>query len=304
MIEFLAAAIRIATPLTLAALGGILSERAGVFAVGLEGMMLAGAFAATVGAWVSGEPEIGVLLALVGGGAIALAVAIVAVQFRADHMVTGLAINIVALGLTSYLMRILAGGDRPVSIHLATLAPLPIPVLSDIPVLGPLLFTQPPLTDVTVLGCLLMALFLNRTQAGLMLRATGENPEAVFAAGVNPLTVRMVAVVACGAIAGAGGAVLSLQQVGTFTDGMTSGRGYLALAALIVGRWTPWGAASACLVFGAAEAFELRLQSFGVPVSSYIVQMAPYVIALAVLAGIGQSSKLPAAIGQPLQHRG
>ena len=145
-----------------------------------------------------------------------------------------------------------------------------------------------------------MSLFLRRTQAGLTLRATGENPEAVFASGANPLVVRMLAVVSCGAIAGLGGAVLTLQQVGTFTDGMTGGRGYLALAALIVGRWTPWGAAAACLVFGAAEAFELRFQGFGAPVSSYIVQMAPYLIALAVLAGMGRSSKLPAAIGLPL----
>ncbi len=302
MIEFLAATIRIATPLALAALGGILSERAGVFAVGLEGMMLAGAFAATVGAWASGEPAVGMLLALLGGAAIGLAVAIVAVRFRADNMVAGLAVNILSLGLTSYLMRIIAGGGRPVNIHLTPLAAVPIPGLADIPVLGRLLFTHPPLTYVTALGCVALTLFLGRTQAGLTLRATGENPEAVFASGANPLIVRMLAVVSCGAIAGLGGAVLTLQQVGTFTDGMTSGRGYLALAALIVGRWTPWGAAAACLVFGAAEAFELRLQSFGVPVSSYIIQMAPYVIALAVLAGLGQSSKLPAAIGQPLQR--
>jgi ABC-type uncharacterized transport system permease subunit len=300
MIEFLAASIRIATPLLLAALGGILSERAGVFAVGLEGMMLAGAFAATVGAWAFGDAGMGIVLALVGGAAIGLAVAIVAVRFRADNMVTGLAVNILALGLTSYLMRILSGGGQPVAIHLTLLPALPIPGLADIPVLGPLLFTQPPLTDLTIVGCAALTLFLGRTQAGLTLRATGENPEAVFASGANPLLVRMFAVVACGAVAGLGGAVLSLQQVGTFTDGMTSGRGYLALAALIVGRWTPWGAAAACLVFGAAEAFELRLQSFGVPVSSYIVQMAPYLIALAVLAGIGRSSRLPAAIGQPL----
>ncbi|HEY4924567.1 MAG TPA: ABC transporter permease [Roseiarcus sp.] len=302
MIEFLAASIRIATPLLLAALGGILSERAGVFAVGLEGMMLAGAFAATVGAWACGGAGMGIVLALVGGAAIGLAVAIVAVRFRADNMVTGLAVNILALGLTSYLMRILSGGGQPVSIHLTLLPALPIPGLADIPVIGPLLFTQPPLTYLTIVGCAALTLFLGRTQAGLILRATGENPEAVFASGANPLFVRMFAVVACGAVAGLGGAVLSLQQVGTFTDGMTSGRGYLALAALIVGRWTPWGAAAACLVFGAAEAFELRLQSFGVPVSSYIVQMAPYLIALAVLAGIGRSSRLPAAIGQPL-HR-
>ena len=112
----------------------------------------------------------------------------------------------------------------------------------------------------------------------------------------------MLAVIACGAIAGLGGAVLTLQQVGTFTDGMTGGRGYLALASLIVARWSPWGAVAACLLFGAAEAFELRLQSFGVPVSSYIIHMVPYLIALAVLAGIGRSSKMPAAIGRPLQQ--
>jgi general nucleoside transport system permease protein len=302
MIEFLAATIRIATPLALAALGGILSERAGVFAVGLEGMMLAGAFAATVGAWATGATAAGVLLALVGGAAIGLTVAIVAVRFRADNMVTGLAVNILSLGLTSYLMRSLSPGGQPVSIHLTPLAAVPIPILADIPVLGPLLFVHPPLTYLTVLGCVALTLFLGHTQAGLTLRATGENPEAVFASGANPLVVRMLAVVSCGAIAGLGGAVLTLQQVGTFTDGMTSGRGYLALAALIVGRWTPWGAAIACLVFGAAEAFELRLQSFGVPVSSYIVQMAPYLIALAVLAGMGRSSKLPVAIGAPLQR--
>ncbi len=301
MIEFVAAAIRIATPLLFAALGGILSERAGVFAVGLEGMMLAGAFAATLGAWASGGAGAGVLMALLGGAAIGLAVAVVAVRYRADNMVTGLTANILALGLTSYLLRV-AGGGRPIAIHLAPLAAWPVPGLADIPVIGPLLFSLPPLTYLAVFGCLALTLFLGRTQAGLTLRATGENPEAVFASGGDPLRVRMLAVAACGAIAGLGGAVLSLQQVGTFTDGMTGGRGYLALASLIVGRWTPWGAAAACLVFGAAEAFELRLQSFGVPVSSYIVQMAPYLIALAVLAGLGRSSSLPAAIGRPLQR--
>jgi ABC-type uncharacterized transport system permease subunit len=302
MTDLLAAAIRIATPLVFAALGGILSERAGVFAVGLEGMMLAGAFAAIVGAWWSGSDAIGISLALLGGAAIALTVAVVAVRFRADNMVTGLTANILAFGLTSYLLRTLAGGGgRPIAIHLTPLAPWPIPGLSDLPVVGPLIFAQPPLTYLAVLGCLALALFLNRTQAGLTLRATGENPEAVFAAGGNPMRVRMLAVIACGAVAGLGGAVLSLQQIGTFTDGMMGGRGYLALASLIVGRWNPWAAAAACLVFGAAEAFELRLQSFGVPVGSYIIQMAPYVIALVVLAGLGRSTKLPAAIGQPLQ---
>lgn len=301
MTDFLAATIRIATPLLFAALGGVLSERAGVFAVGLEGMMLAGAFAAIIGAWISGSDAIGVLFAILGGSAIGLTVAMVAVRYRADHMVTGLTVNILALGLTSYLLRV-AGGGRPVAVHLDPLAAWRIPGLADIPVLGPLLFEQPPLTYFAVLGCLLIALFLRYTQVGLILRATGENPEAVFASGGEPLRVRMLAVIAGAGIAGLGGAVLSLQQVGTFTDGMTGGRGYLALASLIVGRWNPWGAAAACLVFGAAEAFELRLQSFGVPVGSYLVQMAPYLIALAVLAGIGRTSRLPAAIGQPIRQ--
>lgn len=296
----LAAALRMATPLLLAALGGILSERAGVFAVGLEGMMLAGAFAATTGAWLCGSATAGVGAALAGGAAIGLAVALVAVRGRADNMVTGLAANILAAGLTSYGLRAVSGTGQAASIHLAPLPDWPVPGLSRLPWLGPVLFDQPPLTYAALLACAVLAAFLGRTQAGLMLRAAGENPEAVFAAGGRPLRVRMAAVVAGGAVAGLGGAVLSLQQVGTFTDGMTGGRGYLALASLIVGRWTPWGAAAACLAFGGAEAFELRLQAAGVGLSAYLMQMAPYLLALGVLAAAGRSVRLPAAIGQPL----
>jgi ABC-type uncharacterized transport system permease subunit len=300
MIDFLAAAIRIATPLAFAALGGVLSERAGVFAVGLEGMMLTGAFAAAAGAWATGSALAGVALALAGGAAMGLIVAIIAVRYRADHMVTGLTANILAGGLTSYFLRALSGGGRPIAIHLTPLAAWPIPGLADIPWLGPLLFSLPPLTYLAIGLSVALWWFLFRTRWGLALRATGENPEAVFAAGLNPMRVRMLAVVAGGGIAGLGGAVLSLQQVGTFTDNMTGGRGYLALASLIVARWSPLGAVAACLIFGAAEAFELRLQTFGVPVSSYVIQMAPYLIALAVLAGLGRSSRLPAAIGHAL----
>jgi simple sugar transport system permease protein len=300
MIDFLEAAIRIATPLVFAALGGILSERAGVFAVGLEGMMLTGAFAAVIGTWLTGLSAAGIIFAMAGGGLLASVVAIVTVRHRADNMVTGLTSNILALGLTTYLMRILSGSGSPLAIHLDPIAAWPVPVLSQIPVLGPIAFNQPPLTYLSVIGCVFLSVVLFRTRWGLMLCATGENPEAVFAAGADPLGIRMTAVIGCGAVAGIAGAVLSLQQVGTFTDGMTGGRGYLALASLIVGRWNPWGAALACLGFGAAEALELRLQSMGVPLSSYVMQMAPYLIALAVLAGLGRSSRLPASIGKPL----
>jgi simple sugar transport system permease protein len=300
MIDVLAAAIRIATPLLFAALGGVLSERAGVFAVGLEGMMLTGAFAAAAGAWAFGSATAGVALALVGGAAMGLVVALVAVRGRADHMVTGLTANILAAGMTSYWLRALSGGGRPVSIHLTPLPEWPIPGLAEIPVLGPLLFALPPLTYLALALTVALQIVLVRTQAGLVLRAAGENPDAVFAAGVDPLRVRMLAVIAGGAIAGLGGAVLSLQQVGTFTDNMTGGRGYLALASLIVARWSPFAAVAVCLVFGAAEALELRLQTSSVAVSSYLMQMAPYLIALAVLAGLGRSSRLPAAIGRSL----
>ena len=298
--DFLAAAIRIATPLLLAALGGILSERAGVFAVGLEGMMLAGAFSAAIATWASENFGAGIAAAMAGGALVGVMVAVVTVRFRADNMVTGLAANILVAGLTSFLLRAAGQGGRPPAIHLVPLAPWPIPLLSDIPLLGKLLFLHPPLTYLAIVGCVALTLLLGRTQLGLTLRATGENPEAVFASGGNPKRVRVLAVIACGAVAGLGGAVLSLQQVGTFTDGMTGGRGYLALASLIVGRWTPSGAAAACLVFGAADAFGLRLQTFGLPTSSYVLQMAPYVIALIVLASLGRATRLPAAIGQPL----
>ena len=300
MIEFLAAALRIATPLLFAALGGIVCESAGVFAVGLEGMMLMGAFAAAVGAWASGSALAGAALSLVGGAAMGGVLALVAVRGRADAMVTGLTANIFAVGLASYGLRALGGDGRGVAIHLTPLPPWPIPGLADLPVLGPLLFALPPLTYLGFAATAALDVFLARTRAGLVLRATGENPEAVFAAGADPLRVRMRAVVAGGAVAGLGGAVLVLQQVGGFTDNMTGGRGYLALASLIVARWRPWGAAAACLAFGAAEALELRLQTSGVAVSSYVVQMAPYAIALLVLAGLGRASHMPAALGENL----
>jgi simple sugar transport system permease protein len=263
-------------------------------------MMLAGAFAAVVAAWGADSFAAGILAAIVGGALVGAIVAVVAVRLRADNMVTGLAANILAAGLTSYLLRAAGQDGRPPAIHLTPLPTWPIPGLSALPVLGPLLFDHPPLTYLAALLCVALTWFLGRTQAGLTLRATGENPEAVFASGGNPFLARVLAVIGCGGVAGLGGAVLTLQQVGTFTDGMTGGRGYLALASLIVGRWTPAGAAAACLVFGAADAFGLRLQTFGLPTSSYILQMAPYVIALVVLAGLGRATRLPAALGRPL----
>jgi simple sugar transport system permease protein len=292
----LAAAVRIAAPLIMAALGGLISERAGVFAVGIEGMMLAGAFGASVGTYTTGSAMAGLAAAVLAGALIAALAAIAVTRFRSDHMVTGLAINILAFGLTGFLIRGLFGG-RPPAIRIGLFGALPIPFLSRVPIVGPILFQQPILTYAAVALTFLLHFFLYRTNAGLALRATGENPEAVYAAGHDPVRIRQMAVVACGAVAGLGGAVLVLQDVGTFTDGMTGGRGFLALAALIVGRWTPFGALFSCLIFGAASALEVRLQGVDLPVSSYVIQMVPYLIALIVLTGLGRGSRMPQAIG-------
>jgi simple sugar transport system permease protein len=298
-VEFLSAAVRIATPLLFAALGGILSERAGVFAVGLEGMMLTGAFAGVVAAHGTGMIAVGLLASVAGGMMLAAVVATATTRFRADQMVTGLAVNILALGVTSFLLRGFGVRGEAPTIRVSTLPPLPVPWLGDLPVVGPVLFRQPALTYGAVAMTVVMFVFLVRTRPGLTLRAVGENPTAVFAVGGNPVRVRVTAVLGGGALAGLGGAVLSLQQVGTFTDGMTHGRGYLALAAIIVGRWMPGGTLMGCLAFGAADALQLRVQALRLPVSSYVIQMLPYVVSLAVLAGLGRTARLPAAIGVP-----
>ena len=295
--ELLAATVRVAAPLLFVALGAVLSESAGTFAVGVEGMMLMGAFSGAVLTFVTKNWALGLFASALSGAALALIVAIATTRFRTDHMVTGLAVNILALGLTSYLLRGLFGGKAPV-INLPTLGAIPIPWLCDLPLIGHALFEQSLLTYTAFLLVVPMHLFLKKTQPGLMLRAVGENPAAAFSAGTDPIHVRTIAIVVCGAFAGIGGAVLSLQELGTFTDGMTNGRGFIALAALIIGRWQPLWIMLACLLFGAASALAFNLQGWSLPISSYVIQMTPYLLALAVLCGIGRHARMPAAIGK------
>jgi len=301
-IDFLSATVRIATPSRLAAMGGILIERAGTFAVGLEGMMLSGAFFGVVGAYLSGSIVMGLLAACFGGMLFGAIVAVATTRFDTEHMVTGLAANLLALGFTSFALRTIVGRGQAPVIHIPLLQPLPIPFLADIPVIGTLLFRQPPLTYLAFVAVAAIAVFLRRTRGGLLLTASGENPLAVFAAGTDPIRTRFVALLGGGVLAGLAGAVLSLQQIGTFTDGMTGGRGYMALAAVIVGRWLPLGTLAGCLMFGATEALQLRVQAFNLPVSSYVIQMVPYLAALLVLASLGRTARMPAAIGQPFRR--
>ena len=301
VIAFLASSLRIATPMLFAAMGAILAEQAGVFAVGLEGMMLAGAFGAAMTTAATGSAAAGLLASLVAGALVGGIVALVALRFGADQMVTGLAANLLVAGATSFLLRVGHHGQAPV-IRLALLDFWPIPGLAGLPGIGPLLFRQQPLTYAAFAAFLPLAWFMARTHSGLRLRAVGENPDAAFAAGADPARIRLAATVAGAAIAGLGGAVLVLQQVGTFTDAMTGGRGFLALAAVIVGRWQPVATVAACLVFGSAEALELRVEQFGLPFSSYSVEMLPYLIAVLVLAAFGRGARMPAALGRRYSH--
>nr|WP_321983971.1 ABC transporter permease [uncultured Lichenicoccus sp.] len=296
VVSLLAASVRFATPMLFAALGAILSEQAGVFAVGLEGMMLAGAFGAAVAASATGSDVAGLLASLAAGGLVGIVVGLVALRFRADQMVTGLAVNMLAAGSTSFLLRVLHHGSAPV-IALPLINAWAIPGLAAIPLLGSL-FRQPPLTLLAFAAFVPVSWFLTSTHAGLRLRGAGENPNAAYVAGHDPGRTRLVATIAGASIAGLGGAVLVLQQVGTYTDAMTGGRGFLALAAVIVGRWQPGATLVACLAFGAAEALELRVEIFGLPLSSYTVEMLPYLVAVLVLAAFGRSVRMPAALGR------
>jgi ABC-type uncharacterized transport system permease subunit len=301
-VDFLSATVRIATPILMAAMGGILIERAGTFAVGLEGMMLSGAFFGVVGAYLADSVLMGLVAACFGGMLFGLINAVATTRFDTEHMVTGLAANLLALGFTSFALRTVVGRGQAPVIHTPLLQPIPLPYLADLPFVGALLFRQPPLTYLAFAAVIAIGIFLRRTRGGLLLTASGENPLAVFAAGSDPIRTRFMALLAGGVLAGLAGAVLSLQQVGTFTDGMTGGRGYMALAAVIVGRWLPLGTLAGCLMFGATEALQLRVQAFNLPVSSYVIQMVPYLAALLVLAGLGRTARLPAAIGQPFRR--
>ncbi|HEY0187491.1 MAG TPA: ABC transporter permease [Cellulomonas sp.] len=281
-VALFAAAVRLAVPLALAALGELFSERAGVINIGLEGMMLTGAYAGFLTAYATGDVLLGVLAGAVAGIAVGALVAAMSVNLGGDQIVVGVAVNLLAAGLTLFLYRWQFQGAQPTTDRMQA---WPVPVLSDIPVLGPILFRQLPLVYIAYLAVPVAAYLLYRTRSGLLLRATGETPEAVAAAGAPVLRIQWVGVLTAGGLAGLAGAFLSVGQVGLFAEDMVSGRGFLALAAVAFGRWRPVGVAAACLVFGFTDALQLRLQSMpSVPRSVWVVLLATGVLLLTAAA--------------------
>lgn len=294
---FLAAAVRVATPLLLAATGETVAERAGVINLGLEGMMLAGALAATLGATSAG-PWTGLVLAVLAGMLLATAFAAIAIGARADQIIAGTALTLGAVGLTGTVYR-QAYGAGGAGLALPTLGPVPIPGLADLPLVGPALFDQPVPTYFALMALPVAWWVLFRTRAGLMLRATGEGAAAARAVGVRTRLVRTIATIVGGGFAGLAGATLVLAQVGSFAERMTAGRGYVAIAIVVLGRWHPAGVAIASLLFGAATALQYVFQSLGLAVPYQLFLMLPYALTLLALAGAVGRVRAPADLGKP-----
>ncbi len=293
---FLAAAVRVATPLLFAATGETVTERSGVINLGIEGQMLAGALAAALGASAWG-PWGGLGAGMMAGMLVASAFALLAIGARADQIIVGTAITLAAVGLTGTVYR-QAYGMEGAGLSIPTFLPLAVPGLVEIPVLGPALFGQPAPTYLALAGLPLVWWMLFRTRWGLALRATGEGAAMARAVGVRTGLIRTMATVIGGGFAGLGGATLVLAQVGTFTERMTAGRGFLAIAIVVLGRWHPAGVALAALLFGMATALQFLFQALGVRAPYQLFLMLPYLLTLLALAGAVGRVRAPADLGR------
>jgi ABC-type uncharacterized transport system permease subunit len=293
---FLEATVRTATPLALAAFGEVVVERAGVINIGLEGVIIAGAFGALVGATHGGVVG-GFGAAIAAGMVIALVFALFALWLRADQIITGTAVTLLAVGLTGTLYRV-AYGSAGAALSIPTVSPRAIPGLSALPMIGSGFFDQPLPTYAAYLLLPAIWWFMFRTHAGLALRAVGESPAAAEAAGIRVNRVRLFAILFGGACGGLAGGTLVLAQAGTFAEGMSAGRGFIAIAIVVLGRWNPVGVALAALVFGAATALQFLLQALGLALPYQLFLALPYVLTLAALAGVAGHVRAPAALGR------
>jgi ABC-type uncharacterized transport system permease subunit len=293
---FLEAAVRTATPLLIAAIGEAVSERAGAINIGLEGCIIAGAYAAYV---LGGSPVTGYGGAMLAGASVGVLFAMFAVVLRRDQIIVGTALTMLALGLTGTLYRA-RGSDAPFVV--ATQSPLEVPGLSDLPLVGTAFFGQPAIAYVAMLLVPVTWWFLRRTHLGLALRAVGEAPPAADAAGVRVTMIRAGAVLYGSALGGLAGGALVLAQAGTFAEGMSSGRGFLAIAIVALGRWRPGGVALASLVFGSAMALQFVVQALDWNVRYELVLMIPYVLTLVALGATGRGTA-PAMLGRTIERR-
>jgi simple sugar transport system permease protein len=292
---FLEATVRTATPLALAALGETITERSGVINVGLEGAIIAGCFGAL--AATSGGIGLGLLGGMAGGLTIGVILAIFVVGLRSDQIIAGTALTLGAYGATGTLYRVVFG-ESGVALSVPTMGPVILPVVSDIPLVGRALFAQPVMTYLTLCLVPLLWWWFSRTHAGLAVRAIGEHPSAALAAGIHVARWRAAAIVGGSALGGLAGATLVLAQVGTFSEQMSAGRGFIAIAVVALGRWTPHGALAAALLFGAASALQYRFQAQGSALPYQVFLALPYVLTLLVLAAGAGRARAPAGLAR------
>lgn len=298
LMGFMIATIHVATPLLLSATGELIAERSGVLNLGVEGMMLTGALAGFLGAYATGSPVLGWMLAILAGGLVALIFAYFAITLRAHQVIVALGINLSMLGATGFVFRLLFG----VSASAPEIKPaqiVPIPWLSQLPFVGPVLFQHALLVYLAFMAVPVVWWLLFHTPWGLTLRSVGENPQAADAVGISVARVRYTATVIGGAFAGLAGAYLSTVSLNVFLEGMTGGMGWIAVAIVIFGNWRPAGIVLAALTFGGAEALQLRLQNAGIGIPREFVVMLPYVLTLVALAGVVRRSRAPSQLCVP-----
>ncbi|MBN8657402.1 MAG: ABC transporter permease [Anaerolineae bacterium] len=290
-----------ATPIALAALCGVISERSAVINIGIEGIMLIAAQVAVITATLSGNLYVGLISAILIGGLIAALHAYLVIRFKVDQTVSSVAINIFGAGATSFISsRFMATAGDQLN-NSGTFPIIAIPGLSKIPVLGPVLFENNLIVYLTILLVILMHILLYYTPWGLRTRAVGEHPKAADTLGVNVYFMRYVNVILGGMIAGIGGAYFTIGSVGRFDEIMTSGKGFIGLAAMIFGNWNPIGAYTSSLIFGFADSLQVKLQILRVPIPSEFLLMAPYIVTMIILTGVVGRAIPPAADGQPYE---
>lgn len=292
-----------ATPIALAALSGMWSERSGVVNIGIEGMMLFGAFAAVVAASASHSLLVGVLAGILTGALLGALHAVLSIRYKVNQIISGTGIIILALGLTSYLQRSVLNEVPELNRPGTAIPALEIPLLWKIPVLGPLLFRQSPIIYLMLILLVMTHIIMYYTRWGLRIRAVGEHPRAADTLGINVFKTRYINVLISGAIAGLAGAYISIGIVGLFNEGLTAGKGFLGLAAMIFGNWNPAGAFLGSLIFGFFDSWQEKLALLQVGVSTELLGMAPYLATMVVLAGVIGRARMPAADGQPYEKQ-
>ncbi|HEX2995630.1 MAG TPA: ABC transporter permease [Anaerolineales bacterium] len=301
LVGMLSSTLGRATPIALAALCGVISERSAVINIGIEGIMLMAAQAAVMVGTLTDSLMLGLFAALLTGAIVAGIHAVLVIRFKVDQTVSSVAINIFGAGATSFISQRYLESNVDILNNSGTFKIISIPILSKIPVLGPILFENSPIVYLMLLVVVVLHIVLFYTPWGLRTRAVGEHPKAADTLGVNVYLMRYVNVILGGVIAGLGGAYFTLGAVGRFDQNMTAGKGFIGLAAMIFGKWTPIGSFLSSLLFGFADSLQVKMQILSVPIPSSFLAMAPYIITMIVLTGVVGRAAAPAADGQPYE---